>query len=84
MLVFAREDAETLARKVTLFKGEHVETRWAREVVEERSYNLSDASADGAQRCWFLRWSTESSTRSFPSCGLGVLSCVLSLLDHHR
>jgi hypothetical protein len=33
---------------------------------------------------WFLRWSTRSSSRSFPFCGLLVPSFALPLLVHHR
>jgi hypothetical protein len=59
-------------------------TRWAREVAEEKFHSLSDTSADGAWRLVVFKMECRSSLRSFPFYGLGVLSCVSPLLAHHR
>jgi hypothetical protein len=50
MLTFAHEEAEGLARRIALLKGELAEAHRAREMAEENSRGLSNATADGDQR----------------------------------
>jgi hypothetical protein len=49
MLVSTQEDAEGLARKVALHKGELVEVRQAQVMAEEKFCCLTNTSADGVR-----------------------------------